>query len=294
MDTHTRWLFESTGFEIRNSNLLAQALTHRSAASRNNERLEFLGDAVLDSVISEIVFAARPDADEGSLSRYRAALVREGTLAEIATQLNLGDHLVLGSGEKKSGGFRRASILADALEAVFGAVYVDAGYAAAGRVIRAVYGNRVIELPDPESLKDPKTRLQELLQADGHSLPVYATERVTGKAHNQRFDVSCSLAALGKSARGEGSSRREAEQAAANNLLHDSEQAMNVDADHRKRFRSGGRSAERGEIYADQRDCRPQSVDSDPEAADYSTPDSGGAVHTAASDHLRRYSRPSP
>ena len=195
-DSKAAWLKEHLQYEFSDASLLTQALTHRSAAHRNNERLEFLGDAVLDFVVSDIVFRERPEADEGELSRLRASLVRDTTLAELAIEIGLGEHLILGSGEKRSGGHRRASILADALEAVFGAVFLDRGFDAADRVIRAAFADRAQRLPDPDDLKDPKTRLQEWLQGEGHALPAYATEQVSGKAHQQVFSVSCSIAGL--------------------------------------------------------------------------------------------------
>ncbi len=219
MDKAARWLKRSLGYEFQDPALLRRALTHRSAAGPNNERLEFLGDAVLEFVVSDLVFALHPDAAEGELSRLRASLVRDTTLAELAAEIALGDHLVLGSGEKKSGGHRRASILADAIEAIFGAIYLDSGFDAAKTVIRRVLSARAAELPEPDALKDSKTLLQEWLQADGHGLPDYATVEVSGKAHEQVFDVSCTIAALGLVTHGRGTSRRDAEQDAATNML---------------------------------------------------------------------------
>ena len=221
MDKTASWLKQTLGYEFRDSSLLVQALTHRSAASRNNERLEFLGDAVLDFVASDIVYRQRSDADEGELSRLRASLVRDTTLAELATEFDLGDHLILGPGERKSGGHRRASILADALEAIFGAIYLDAGFDAAERVIRAVYSDRADRLPDADDLKDPKTRLQEWLQGDGRGLPAYRTVQVSGRAHQQVFDVSCTIAELDIVTQGQGTSRRDAEQVAASKMLEE-------------------------------------------------------------------------
>lgn len=206
-------------YEFSDPSLLLQALTHRSAAGRNNERLEFLGDAVLDFVVSEIVYSARPNANEGDLSRLRASLVNDVTLADIATSMELGEHLILGSGEKKTGGHRRASILADALEAIFGAVYLDAGFGAAETVIRQIFSGMAAKLPDSEELKDPKTRLQELLQSDGHELPQYQTENITGQAHRQVFEVSCRIDGLDLTTTGRGTTRRDAEQDAASAML---------------------------------------------------------------------------
>lgn len=219
MDTAAKWLKTHFAYEFDDASLLQRSLTHRSAAGSNNERLEFLGDAVLDFVVSDMVYRRHPDADEGELSRLRASLVRDSTLADIATSIDLGDHLILGPGELKSGGFRRASILADALEAIFGAIFLDRGFAAADATIRHMLDERADNLPAVDSLKDPKTRLQEKLQADGHPLPEYVTEEVSGKAHRQVFDVSCTVPALDRVTRGRGSSRRDAEQAAAERML---------------------------------------------------------------------------
>ncbi len=213
------WLERSLGYRFEDPRLLDEALTHRSAAGQSNERLEFLGDAVLDFVISHAVYTRRPDAPEGDLSRLRASLVNDRALAELAGELGIGEHLQLGSGEKKTGGHRRSSILADALEALFGAVYLDRGFAAAEQLIREVYAGRLAALPDSESLKDPKTRLQERLQADGLPLPDYAVTDVSGKPHRRRFAVVCRVPALELERAGEGGSRRAAEQAAATALL---------------------------------------------------------------------------
>jgi len=213
------WLKATLNYEFTRGEYLEQALTHRSARGSNNERLEFLGDAVLDTVISEIVFEACPDAQEGDLSRLRSALVKDSALADLASELGVGQWIILGPGEKKSGGHRRASILADALEALFGAVYLDAGFGAASTVIRTAYGDRILDMPDPEKLRDPKTRLQEYLQSRRLSLPEYEISEVTGKAHKQNFSVACQLTELDLNTLGSGSSRREAEQAAARKML---------------------------------------------------------------------------
>ena len=213
------WAEARLGYGFRDPALLDAALTHRSASGRNYERLEFLGDAVLNFATAVLLYRVYPDADEGDLSRYRAALVSGTSLAEVATGLGLGEQLRLGGGELKSGGFRRSSILADALEAVFGAVYLDGGGDAAGAVIERLFADRLGALPEPGELKDPKTRLQELLQARGQPLPVYAVEAVSGEPHDQWFVASCEVAPLGARARGEGSSRRRAEQDAAQRVL---------------------------------------------------------------------------
>lgn len=197
--------------------LFRAALTHRSARGPHNERLEFLGDALLSFVVAEELFRRYPRVDEGDLSRLRAALVRQATLAGIARELDLGRHLRLGPGELKSGGFRRDSIIADALEAVLGAVYLDAGFDAARALVQRLYRDRWAELPALDALKDPKTRLQEWLQAQGRVLPAYRIVAVEGEGHNQLFTVECNVGTL--VTRAAASSRRKAEQAAAHLAL---------------------------------------------------------------------------
>jgi len=219
LKTPGEWLRDSLGYEFRDARLLDAALTHRSAGGSHNERLEFLGDAILNCVVALLVFREFGNADEGDLSRFRASLVSGESLAVIAADLGLGDRLYLGSGELKSGGFRRKSILADGLEAVLGAIYLDGGFPAAQTVIERLFVSRLAQLPSATELKDPKTRLQETLQARGLSIPAYTVESVSGKAHLQVFRVACSCDALGLAAVGEGSSRRAAEQAAAKALL---------------------------------------------------------------------------
>jgi ribonuclease-3 len=216
-----RWLREALGYRPRDPALFAAALTHRSAAGPNNERLEFLGDAVLNLVVADLLFRTFPRAAEGDLSRLRARLVSRDPLAEVAAGLRLGEVLQLGSGELKSGGFRRQSILADALEAVCGALFLDAGLPAATEAITRLFAPRIAALPDPAALKDAKTRLQEYLQARSLTLPHYHVERVEGEAHSQTFRVSCEVTALGRRVLGGGSSRRRAEQEAAARMLHE-------------------------------------------------------------------------
>jgi len=199
--------------------LLETALTHRSVGRNNNERLEFLGDSVLGLCISERLYEKFPDVEEGDLSRLRASLVNRDTLAEIAAELELGEELRLGGGELKSGGFRRASILADSVEAVIGAVYIDGGFQSARSLIHRLYESRLSDLPPPQQLKDPKTRLQERLQGQGDSLPVYEVIGITGKEHDQCFQVACHVPDTDLKARGRGQSRRKAEQAAAAGIL---------------------------------------------------------------------------
>ena len=209
------WLKKTFDYEFAEYDFLAQALTHRSVPGVNNERLEFLGDAVLDAVVSEVVYRHFPFSSEGDLSRLRSSLVKDSSLADLASNLGVGEHLILGPGEKKTGGHRRASILADALEAIFGAVYLDAGYQAASQIIHKVFGDRFDNLPNPGDLRDPKTRLQEYLQAEKLSLPHYEIVEITGKAHDQHFIVRCSISEKEMTTTGEASSRRDAEQSAA-------------------------------------------------------------------------------
>lgn len=195
--------------------LLRQALTHRSHGGINNERLEFLGDSVLNCVVASLLYQRFPKLPEGDLSRLRAHLVREATLGELAAALDLGSQLLLGEGELKSGGWRRPSVLADALEAIIGAIYLDGGFPAAQSMVTRLYQDRLADL-DPGSLgKDPKTLLQEYLQGRKIALPQYTVLSTAGEAHCQTFRVECSIPALGISSQGEGGSRRAAEQLAA-------------------------------------------------------------------------------
>lgn len=219
MDKAAAWLKKSLAYEFADEQLLRQALTHRSAPGPNNERLEFLGDAVLQLVVSELVFENTQTASEGQLSRLRSTLVKDTTLAEVATFLGIGEHLILGSGEKKSGGHRRSSILADALEAIFGAVYLDTGLAGARKIIHTAYGDRLHELPEAADLRDPKSRLQEYLQGRKMAVPDYAMQKISGKAHQQSFEVTCSIPELDAVTAGKGSTRRDAEQDAALAML---------------------------------------------------------------------------
>lgn len=212
-------LCRTLGHDFRNPRLLDQALTHRSVGSHNNERLEFLGDALLNFVTGAALYELRPREDEGPLSRLRASLVREESLAEIAKRLHLGDVLHLGESELKSGGFRRDSILADAVEAVLGAVYLDAGFETAQRVTLKLFQPLLDNLPDPQTLKDPKTRLQELLQAEGRPLPQYEILSESGPPHRRAFVVCCRLVDADLSAQGQGNSRRNAEQQAAEQMI---------------------------------------------------------------------------
>jgi ribonuclease-3 len=218
-DWPARWVRSRLDHEPRDLQLFVAALTHRSAAGTNNERLEFLGDAILNLVIAESLYLRFPEASEGDLSRLRARLVSREPLAEIAAGLNLGEALQLGSGELKTGGFRRQSILADAFEAVCGAIFLDAGLDAARKLIRTLFAPRIAALPAPDALKDPKTRLQEYLQSRGLELPRYRVDRVEGEPHAHTFTVSCEVDALGLREHGRGSSRRRGEQEAAARAL---------------------------------------------------------------------------
>jgi ribonuclease-3 len=215
----TDGLAKAIGYEFKDSSLLDAAVTHRSTGSHNNERLEFLGDAVLGHVVAEWLYDAFPDATEGQLSRLRATLVKRETLADIARRLELGDYLRLGSGELKSGGFRRDSILADALEAVLGGILLDGGFATCRACIRRLFAGCLDNLSAVDELKDPKTLLQEYLQSRKLALPVYEMKKVSGKAHHQQFVVECRIDALSTAAIGNGGSRRKAEQSAADNML---------------------------------------------------------------------------
>lgn len=199
------------------SDVFSQALTHRSASSKHNERMEFLGDSVLGLIITTALYRNMPKASEGYLSRLRASLVNENTLAEIANELSLGDFLRLGAGELKSGGFRRKSILSDTLEAVIASVYLEKGMKAASKFVLAIYTNRLEKLPTENELKDPKSRLQEVLQARNIDIPHYELLSVTGDAHRQIFNAECTIESLDIITKGVSGSRRKAEQQSAQN-----------------------------------------------------------------------------
>lgn len=206
---------QKIGYRFNNRNLLNQALTHRSHGLPNNERLEFLGDAVLNCVIAKILYERFPGIAEGDLSRVRANLVNQQSLYDLASSLELGEFVKFGQGEIRSGGSKRPSILADAMEAVFGAVLLDAGFEAAENLISSLF-DEVLNGLDPASVsKDPKTRLQEFLQGRRLTLPLYSIIDVTGQAHDQHFRVECAIEELDIRTLGEGSSRRAAEQDAA-------------------------------------------------------------------------------
>lgn len=209
-----------TGHAFRDEALLTQALTHRSAGSPHNERLEFLGDALVNQFVAEALYLHWPKADEGALTRARAELVRESALAGIARELKLGERLVLGPGEMKTGGHRRDSILADALEALIAAIYLDSDFSRCRSVVLSWFAAMIDALPPPNKVgKDAKTRLQEWLQARGRSLPLYAVVEEAGEDHARVFRASCTLVEPAVSTIGEGSSRRAAEQQAADAAL---------------------------------------------------------------------------
>jgi len=218
-DELSAWVERSFGYRFAAPGLCHAALTHRSAGAAHNERLEFLGDAVLNACVARLLYDAHPEIDEGALSRLRATLVSGRALAEVSAELGLGEHLRLGGGELKAGGFRRASTLADALEAILGAIFLDSGFDAVMAAVRRIMGPRLAALPAADTLKDPKTRLQEILQGRGLALPIYELFSVSGEPHAQAFLVSCSVPAVGLSAQGEAGSRRHAEQQAAAKLL---------------------------------------------------------------------------
>ncbi|KQT36372.1 MULTISPECIES: ribonuclease III [unclassified Methylophilus] len=203
------------GYSFTQPELLQQALTHRSFSASNNERLEFLGDSVLNFIIAHQLFNLFPDIPEGDLSRLRAKLVKEASLAEIAITLNLGDALKLGEGELKSAGWRRPSILADALEAIVGAVYLDGGFAAAEQVVALLYRETLTTINPKVIDKDAKSQLQEYLQSKKMDLPEYQVASIEGEAHAQTFTVQCFIKKLNITTTGAGTSRRVAEQQAA-------------------------------------------------------------------------------
>lgn len=218
VDREQRFL-QTLGYRFRDRALLIEALTHRSAGSRNNERLEFLGDALLGFVIAEALYGRFPQADEGQLTRLRAGLVNKETLARIARELSLGEWLRLGEGELKSGGFRRDSILANALEALIGAIFLDGGMEACRDRVQAIFSTALAAVSPDAAEKDPKTRLQEFLQARHLPLPVYRTVSMEGEPHECTFTVECNSPGLASPALGSGHSRRRAEQEAAARAL---------------------------------------------------------------------------
>lgn len=215
----TRQLTNAIGYEFSDNELLRQALTHRSAAAKHYERLEFLGDSILSMVIAEALYDQFPKQDEGDLSRMRASLVCGPTLAKLAKQFGLGDHLRLGPGELKSGGFRRESILSDAVESIIGAMYLDSDITTCKQVVLQWFKPYLDTIEPGISHKDPKTRLQEYMQGRQLPLPVYEVTAKQGQAHNQQFTVSCAVEGLSETIVGTGTSRRKAEQTAASAVL---------------------------------------------------------------------------
>ncbi|PID66253.1 MAG: ribonuclease III [Gammaproteobacteria bacterium] len=205
-------------YQFKDIALLKRALTHRSKSKNNNERLEFLGDALLETILSDILFHQRPNASEGDLTRLRATMVRGATLAILADDLGLKDFMRVGSGELRTGGYQRQSTLADAFEAVIAAIYLDCHhFDTTFKVVSALYQQLLAELPDAQQLKDPKTRLQEYLQSEGLEKPVYRELSITGPDHDKQFQVCCSVGA--KESLAQGSSKKKAEQAAAEAML---------------------------------------------------------------------------
>jgi ribonuclease-3 len=217
-------LEERLGHRFANPRLLEQALTHRSRGADNYERLEFLGDGVLGCAVADELYARFPRLSEGKLTRLRASLVREEALAEVAAALGIGELLRLGEGELASAPAPRPSILADAVEAVLGAVFLDGGYDAARRAVLAAFGPLIDQLDPEQPAKDAKTRLQEILQSRHRRLPSYRVVSVQGEAHRQSFEVECSVRELGLSSTGTGTSRQRAEQQAAKAMLDKLEQ----------------------------------------------------------------------
>ncbi|MGH8274981.1 MAG: ribonuclease III [Gammaproteobacteria bacterium] len=203
------------GYCFDDPGLAAEALVHRSAGGQSNERLEFLGDAVIALAVAEWLYNEKPELAEGDLTRMRASLVNRDTLSGLADELELSDLLELGGGERRNGGSRRRSILEDTFEAVIGAVFLDGGFAQTRRVVQGLFADRFDKLPDAESLKDPKTRLQERLQARGFDLPQYVLVATQGPEHARHFEIECRVGALALHAKGQGPSKRRAEQAAA-------------------------------------------------------------------------------
>lgn len=219
MNNSLEKLSQRLGYRFKDESLVQLALTHRSKSGSNNERLEFLGDSILNFVIAEELFQRFAEAKEGKLSRLRSKIVKGVTLAEIAREKQLGDFLLLGSGELKSGGFRRESILADVVEALIGAMYLDAGMATTQKHILEWFASRLNQLSLSDPIKDPKTRLQEFQQANKLSLPKYEVVKVTGATNEQLFTVECSVPELSETVSATGGSRRAAEQQAASELL---------------------------------------------------------------------------
>ncbi|GJJ80247.1 ribonuclease 3 [Pasteurella canis] len=223
MNQNLERLQKKIGYQFNQITWLKQALTHRSAAVKHNERLEFLGDAILNFIIAEALYHQFPKCNEGELSRMRATLVREPTLASLAREFELGDYMALGPGELKSGGFRRESILADCVEAIIGAISLDSSLEITSEIVQNWYKELLNQIKPGDNQKDPKTRLQEYLQGKHLPLPTYNVIDIKGEAHCQTFTVECTIQNIDRTFIGVGSSRRKAEQAAAENLLQELE-----------------------------------------------------------------------
>jgi len=217
--TKQKALCKRLNVSFKDTKLLQQALTHRSAASLNNERLEYLGDAILSFVIAEDLFKRFPQVKEGKLSRLRASLVKGVTLAEIGRELNLSEVLILGPGELKSGGYRRESILADTVEALFGGLYLDSGLEVVKSLILRLFDERLQAIDVNETVKDAKTRLQELLQSRQHPLPIYSVKEIKSASNQPQFEASCQVKLLNKAVVAQGASHRKAEQKSAEHVL---------------------------------------------------------------------------
>ena len=214
-------LQKNISYQFSDIELLSKALTHRSVSKQNNERLEFLGDSVLGSIISEELYSRHSNIDEGQLSRLRSHLVRGNTLANLAKKLDISENLRLGQGELKSGGFRRESILADTFEAILGAIFLDSDYLTVKKVVLNLFSDLLNEVKSEESLKDFKTQLQEMLQKKGYDLPKYELMQTKGKDHNAVFYVSCHVEALKIKVEKNAKSIKRAEQACAQSILEE-------------------------------------------------------------------------
>lgn len=219
MIDRARWADKYLKYRFTDLSLLEQALTHRSASKSNNERLEFLGDALLNFTIARRLYELRPNDAEGDLSRARASLVNKSVLAAIGREIEIGTQIILGPGESRSGGAQRSSALADTIEAIIGAVLLDGGHEAASDLIQSLFAKRLDLLPDADALKDSKTKLQEWLQGRGFQLPRYVVDLISGRDHSQVFTVTCHINEKGRQTTGSGSSRRRAEQDAAAAML---------------------------------------------------------------------------
>lgn len=227
---HPEKLEKRLGLKFNDQTLLKRALTHRSADSKNNERLEFLGDSILGFVIAECLYEKFGEADEGILSRLRATLVNQSSLANLARQLDIGEFLILGPGELKSGGYRRDSILSDALEAIMGGILKDQGMGAARSWILQLFADSIDKLSLDDWKKDPKTQLQELMQGRGMELPIYLLLSQEGQPHDQYFHVECRIQLMSLTSQGEGTSRKKAEQQAAERMLSKLAEELGVKA----------------------------------------------------------------